>query len=156
MADNLQARLIGAARRWVDAEGDYEIHSTPGSAEHLAAAENSFRTMVSEHLTPAAVSVLAERQRHVTGEGWTPEHDDQHEHGEMALAAASYAVAEDMAEHYNDCSAPPFWPWSLEWWKPKTYRKNLVRAAALLLAEIERIDRRDASAAAAGVPERAL
>lgn len=37
------------------------------------------------------------------------------------------------------------WPWTgwaTEWFKPKDDRYNLVRAAALLLAEIERLDRR--------------
>jgi hypothetical protein len=36
---------------------------------------------------------------------------------------------------------PAFWPWPPEWWKPCDRRANLVRAAALLIAEIERIDR---------------
>ncbi|NPW56957.1 hypothetical protein HPR97_34090, partial [Pseudomonas aeruginosa] len=34
-----------------------------------------------------------------------------------------------------------FWPWDEEWWKPKSARENLVRAGALVLAEIERLDR---------------
>lgn len=36
------------------------------------------------------------------------------------------------------------WPrsWSRAWWKPKNPRRDLVRAAALLIAEIERLDRR--------------
>jgi hypothetical protein len=42
--------------------------------------------------TAAASDVLAERQRQVTAEGWTPEHDDEHSDGEMALAASSYAL----------------------------------------------------------------
>lgn len=33
------------------------------------------------------------------------------------------------------------WPWALEWWKPKDNRRNLIRAAALVIAEIERLDR---------------
>lgn len=39
-------------------------------------------------------------------------------------------------------SAPdPFWPWQRKWWKPKDPRRDLVRAGALIIAEIERIDR---------------
>ena len=33
----------------------------------------------------------------------------------------------------------PGWAWS--WWKPKNRRHDLIRAAALIVAEIERIDR---------------
>lgn len=33
------------------------------------------------------------------------------------------------------------WPWADEWWKPKDRRADLVRAGALILAEIDRIDR---------------
>ena len=36
------------------------------------------------------------------------------------------------------------WPWDRQWWKPKSRRRNLVRAAALLIAAIERIDREQA------------
>lgn len=81
-------------------------------------------------LTQAAVDVLAERRRQIEVEGWTPEHDDGHRHSELADAAACYAT--------NDRT---LWPWSAEWWKPTTRRRDLVRAAALILAEIERLDR---------------
>jgi hypothetical protein len=33
------------------------------------------------------------------------------------------------------------WPWDLKWWKPTTPRRDLVKAAALIVAEIERLDR---------------
>jgi hypothetical protein len=66
----------------------------------------------------------------------------------MAMAAASYAVqaASDVEPNYNLSSAhrdkiPALWPWGAHWWKPKTGRRDLVRAAALLVAEIERLDR---------------
>lgn len=90
-------------------------------------------------LTAAARDVLAERHRQVTMEGWTPEHDDQHQYGEMALAAACYAAAD--TENYPPAEPPDLWPWDSEWWKPASERRNLIKAAALILAEIERIDR---------------
>lgn len=86
----------------------------------------------------AAADVLAERHRQIDAEGWTPEHDDEHEVGQMAHAAACYTLAD--LEVFVD-TPPAFWPWGAEWWKPKDRRSNLVRAAALLLAEIERLDR---------------
>lgn len=36
---------------------------------------------------------------------------------------------------------PEGWPWDDVWWKPKDPRTNLVKAGALILAEIERMDR---------------
>lgn len=87
-------------------------------------------------MTPAARDVLQERRRQVEVEGWTPTHDDMtHLPDELALAACCYCVADE-----ND-APPAVWPWATEWWKPKDRRRNMVRAAALLLAEIERLDR---------------
>ena len=86
--------------------------------------------------TAAAHDVLVERRRQVEVEGWTPEHDDaEHLPDELALAAASYICA-------DEGDAPPaIWPWDWRWWKPSTPRRNLVKAGALILAEIERLDR---------------
>ena len=79
--------------------------------------------------------VLAERRRQIEVEGWTPEHDDEHSTQELAFAAACYATA-------DEGDAPPaVWPWHLSWWKPTDRRHNLVKAGALILAEIERLDR---------------
>ena len=33
---------------------------------------------------------------------------------------------------------PPHWPWALNWWKPKDRRRDLIRAGALIVAELER------------------
>ncbi|MFF6478997.1 hypothetical protein ACET4O_30975, partial [Pseudomonas aeruginosa] len=35
----------------------------------------------------AWIDVQEERRRQITAEGWTPEHDDEHSHGQMARAA---------------------------------------------------------------------
>lgn len=36
------------------------------------------------------------------------------------------------------------WPWDESWWKPTNRRRDLVKAGALILAEIERLDRAEA------------
>ena len=95
-------------------------------------------------LTDAAREVLGERQRQVTAEGWTPTHDDEHEIGELARAAACYAAN---ATGYRLQSRINIWPWDREWWKPSTPRRDLIKAGALILAEIERLDRRALTAA---------
>ncbi|MCZ9676616.1 hypothetical protein NB854_29840, partial [Pseudomonas aeruginosa] len=91
----------------------------------------------------AWLDVQAERRRQITAEGWTPEHDDAHSHGQMARAAACYALAGSSAP--NDGTAALLvslaWPWDEQWWKPSTARRDMVKACALGLAEIERLDR---------------
>lgn len=99
--------------------------------------------------TKALVDVMNERLRQQDEEGWSAEHDDQHVDGDLAWAAVCYAL------HGSPGAKPPFgdgegslvralWPWDAMWWNPKDRRSDLVRAAALLLAEIERLDRAEA------------
>lgn len=95
-------------------------------------------------LTKAAIDVLAERQRQIEHEHYSHAHDDdEHETGELADAAACYAKqAGRYVRGFTGNSPPPAgWPWRDLDWKPKDARSNLVRAAALILAEIERLDR---------------
>lgn len=88
------------------------------------------------------LEISRERERQMAGEGWTHEHDDAHSSGEMAKAAACYALDASRAPEYRDNSfIRSYWPWDWSWWKPRGARKNLIRAAALIVAEIERIDR---------------
>lgn len=83
----------------------------------------------------AAIDVLAERRRQVEAEGWTPAHDDLYCAAELPRAAASYIL-----NGAND-EAPCIWPFASKWWKPRDARSNYVRAGALIIAEIERLDR---------------
>lgn len=85
----------------------------------------------------AVAEIAAERQRQKDKEGWSEEHDDKHADGSLAEAAACYAAGNKVA-YLDGCE---LWPWEAEWWKPKDKRRNLIRAAALLVAEIERMDR---------------
>lgn len=94
--------------------------------------------------TQAALDVLAERQRQISVEGWTPRHDDEHDDGSMAAASAAYSY---YAAGGGYLKARSLWPWGDNWWKPGDWlnesdrRRNLVKAGALILAEIERLDR---------------
>nr|WP_183448463.1 DUF4406 domain-containing protein [Microvirga lupini] len=96
--------------------------------------------------TDAVRDVLAERCRQVEKEGRTLEHDDEHDAGELAAAAAAYALnaAGQLNPHSQGDGGhaqPMCWPWEPEFWKPGIPRRDLVKAAALILAEIERWDR---------------
>lgn len=96
----------------------------------------------------ALADIRAERVRQMSAEGWTPAHDDNHTCGELAQAAACYAHPAPGGVRPQAGPPPKLWPWSIVWWKPKDRRRNLVRAAALLVAEIERVDRAAARASA--------
>lgn len=78
--------------------------------------------------------ITEERQRQVTKEGWTPEHDDKHSNGEMALAAACYAKPESERIYEP-------WPWAASWWKPTPDNRirELQKSGALIAAEIDRL-----------------
>jgi hypothetical protein len=103
----------------------------------------------SRTVTAASADVLAERQRQVTAEGWSSKHDDQYKNTELAFAASCYAFhpaaaswdLEDDGIPYDSHPVPKQWPWDPSWWKPTDARRDLVKAGALILAEIERIDR---------------
>lgn len=98
--------------------------------------------------------IAEERLRQVMSEGWTAEHDDWHSTGEMAIAAACYAIPKDVREKsiWNTTLLEYLWPFEFAYWKPaektKSVRKaqenricELVKAGALIAAEIDRLQR---------------
>ncbi|HFL9398628.1 hypothetical protein AB2888_10685 [Escherichia coli] len=105
----------------------------------LEAAEKRIAELEARAFNPAILDVIAERQRQQSVEGWMPEHDDEHCNGELAMAAVCY-INETGTVNRNG-GKPWGWPWDASWWKPNARRRNLVKAGALILAEIERIDR---------------
>lgn len=102
----------------------------------------------------AVTDVTAERMRQISEEGWTPDHDDSHDLGELGLAAALYALpyeaevaGEKLLEQDDfirlDIVLTNACNWNL---KPDgDRRRRMVKAGALILAEIERLDRRAAA-----------
>ncbi|WP_038769585.1 hypothetical protein [Burkholderia pseudomallei] len=114
----------------------------PAGEQHVAALESllndSNDAQIAIQLTNAARDVLIERRRQIEQEGWTPEHDDKCGDLEISCAAGCYAM---YTLAYPAGDPPPPWPWATDWWKPTTQRRNLVKAAALILAELERLDR---------------
>ncbi len=90
--------------------------------------------------TIAIADVLDERVRQKEVEGWTPEHDNQRRDGELIKAAICYAAntLDPVPLHRQPAE---IWPWEAESFKPKNVRRDLVRAASLLVAAIEQHDR---------------
>lgn len=81
-------------------------------------------------MSKAMIDVLSERYRQVHVEGYDENHDAQFCDGMLTDAAVCYI--------WNDSAN---WPWEIESYKPKNRRSNLIRAAALIIAEIDRMDR---------------
>lgn len=89
--------------------------------------------------------IAAERMRQMTDEGWTPEHDDEHDAGEIAFAAMSYACPPGVEVRSSGTawggSPPRTWPWDARAWKPcpDDRVRELTKAGALIAAEIDRL-----------------
>lgn len=97
-------------------------------------------------------AIAQERRRQIEGERFDPTADQQYHQGELARAAACYvrleamrSVAATVPGTAVDDRVPPEWPWARCWWKPKDRRSNLVRAGALIAAELDRMDREGAA-----------
>ena len=89
-----------------------------------------------------AERAIAERIRQKSVEGWTPEHDAQHDQGELAIAAACYAL--NKMPVYSDYwwdEVREWWPWHPDWDKREKHdrERSLEIAAALIMAELDRI-----------------
>lgn len=105
--------------------------------------------------------IAHERARQIREEGFTADHDDEHEFGELALVAALYAspVRLFMRGHLDDGGQLTCDPWPSSWDSKFDKRRYagqivdpanltrqerfnlLVKAGALIIAEMERIQR---------------
>ena len=78
------------------------------------------------------IDEIMKERAHQIELGWTTEHDDTLTQGQLAAAAATYAFPGMLEKVLWPFTNPP---------KIKSTRENLIRAAALIVAEIERLDR---------------
>ena len=89
--------------------------------------------------------ITDERNRQIKVEGWTKEHDKEHSNDTLALAAVCYAIPSELRKYEYDPMQkeriPFFWPWEKSYWKPSPENriKELVKAGALIAAEIDRL-----------------
>ncbi len=140
--DELLAAKVRFENRARDVEQDAALQITSNEAikaAHRAKSDVSFR---GRPVSRGVQDILTERGRH-PGYGFTDEHDDEHKRGEITRAAIAYAI-EAVAKHeggekwiaaFNRAIEP--WPIAYA----RTPRTNLVHAAAMLIAEIDRQDR---------------
>jgi hypothetical protein len=119
--------------------------------------EKTEREKMTDSIQDGVALIAAERQRQITKLGWTPEHDDEHDDGSLALAAVCYATPVQL---YVNAGTPQCihlidpWPesWSEEWDKRPVDEETLeprepteeeklrmlTKAGALIAAEIDR------------------
>lgn len=102
--------------------------------------------------TPGVQAIRSERERQISEEGFTAEHDSRHSVSILMRAAACYATPAsrratvmrladgtgDRGDRYRE--VPVDWPWHPDDWKPTTPRRDLVKAGALIAAAIDRLD----------------
>lgn len=124
---------------------------------------NDAKVWVAEPKKSGIELIAEERERQVTQEGWTTQHDDEHFDGSLAIAAACYAAsAADCASEYGlneiftkiefgdgSTKFQALWPWDDKWDKRRKHNRTrkLAIAGALIAAEIERLERENNVAA---------
>jgi hypothetical protein len=74
---------------------------------------------------------IADRRAKQIAKGYDAAHDDEHTDGSIKRAAAAYLTG----------NVSRYWPWSADSFTPGDERDNLLDAATLIVAEIERMDR---------------
>jgi len=96
---------------------------------------------------PGAELIAFERKRQVEAKYWSPDHDDRLKGGELAEAAACYAMPEKVrnTDIWDFSVRYRIWPWDEGYWKPTPEDRvgELVKAGALIAAEIDRLQRKD-------------
>jgi hypothetical protein len=122
----------------------------------------SFACKRANGVTAPGINLIEkERVRQIVQLDWNAEHDDGHDDRELASAAQGYV------SHYTSRAwtfnnelempgivdgpivyrlerAPDCWPWPEGYWKPKDPLTDLVKAGALIAAEIDRLLRKSA------------
>ena len=120
------------------------IESSPGGETESPSSEKI------EYFLKGTNDVYKERLRQIEI-GYGTDNDDGYTGGELAAAGGCYAfhaavvLHEGVPPSYGD-NPPGWWPFNAASWKPETARENLVKAAALIIAEIDKIDRKEAEA----------
>lgn len=85
--------------------------------------------------------IADERERQIEDEAWSPNRDMAYLHDELALAATCYAMPPERRDWFlgDGQPIPVLWPWAASWWKPGDRKRELVKAGALIAAELDRI-----------------
>jgi hypothetical protein len=90
-------------------------------------------------------TIAAERKRGVRKHKYTADKDDLLTRGELTKGAMSYLAIADMQLQgvtRAELNIPTFWPFEQSRFQPSEFpTRNLVKAAAMVAAEIDRLNR---------------
>lgn len=137
------AECGGLSPEQPDNEDSEEVAMLRGEIGRLSSLLNTHMEGVAGAST-AGMDTLGERTRQRRMEGYDDAHDDRHDDFSLSSAAIAYVMDARLrgtTGHGFTETPPADWPWDINEWKPKTIRQALVVAGALIIAEIERIDR---------------
>lgn len=112
---------------------------------HRAIVHGDTKVLPEQICTPGVTAIANERRRQVEVEGWTSDHDAQYRDGSLTMAAICYAEWEHYEHPDGDDTdrIPINWPWTNDWWKPASRRRNLEKAGALIAAELDQLIRKE-------------
>ncbi len=123
------------------------------AVEIALTAVNMARIEIDKALSKNALSIINERKRQIEVEEFSCCKDDKYINGELSQAAACYAIPPVerviLTHPLTSVRYPKWWPktWYVKWWKPAKNnsisgrKKELIKAGALILAELDRLDR---------------
>jgi PRTRC genetic system protein C len=152
---------VTAMHLWVEADALAEVSLRyHPERQSIAIARTAWARFHLVNKASGAGLIAAERTRQVTQEGWSAEHDDEHDDHSLALAACAYAAPEPLHVYRNppdlfvDCW-PRAWksghdkrkrdgegaPASAKQYTTAERIRNLAKAGALIAAEIDRLTR---------------
>lgn len=118
----------------------------PDSAQAMQAAEHGLAAFFISEMVPTMVGegaavVLHERMRQMMTEGFNVQGDADNYRGDndkdLLLAATCYLRACTGFEHLVQI-VPNRWPFDAAWWKPGSEERNLEKAAALIMAHLDK------------------
>ena len=86
-----------------------------------------------KYFSPGVEAIKRERQRQVIGEGYDEKHDEQHDPKVFLEAAISYFMS--ALGRKGDSASE--WPFEKEFYKPKDFKRDVERGAALAAAGLD-------------------
>lgn len=130
------ARLVEHAARHSSVRANPEIEEDLQFVAAVLWAESA-----QEELLAGAALILRDRARQLSCEWLTAAHDDQLQDGSLLHAAIIYAAAALDPEEAQELGTPTGWPLHAIAWRPASGIRMLIKAGALLAAEIDRRQR---------------
>lgn len=94
--------------------------------------ENIISNEIESEINNFLNEVKLERIRQINDENYSLENDKKYINNELPRAAATYCLK-------NLNNRVSFWPWNIITFKPTNEKRDLIKASALIIAELQRI-----------------